>query len=144
MVAVLELELKFASYIHIVRIVSSVSARELKCPSSAWLEIFIARLARAGKLQLELISTVSHWLKVIVMHIVHRVWSPKFETGLNFIIKSALYSIFWQYWITDDLNNSFQCFKTSFFLLNHSNQYQLLFWFRIQVFDPNFQWIQTF
>ena len=35
MVAVLELELKFASYIHIVKIVSSVSARELKCPSSA-------------------------------------------------------------------------------------------------------------
>ena len=76
--------------------------------------------------------------------IICRDWLPKFEIGLNFIIKSALFSIFWQYWITNDLNNSFQCFRTSFFLLNHSNQYKLLFWFRIQVFDRNFQWIQTF
>ena len=30
-----------------------------------------------------------------------RGWSPKFETGINIIIKSALYSIFWQNSITD-------------------------------------------
>ena len=73
---------------------------------------------------------------------VYRDWLPKFETGLDFIIKSALYSIFWQDWITNDLNNSFQYFRPFFFLLNHSNQ--LLFRFPIQVFDCNFQWFQTF
>ena len=31
---------------------------------------------------------------------VYRDWLPKFETGLDFIIKSALYTIFWQDWIT--------------------------------------------
>ena len=46
---------------HIVSIVSSVSARKLKYPSSAWLgsEASQHGLARAGKFQLELISTVS-------------------------------------------------------------------------------------
>ena len=28
------------------------------------------------------------------IHLVHRGWSPKFETGINIIIKSALFSIF--------------------------------------------------
>ena len=35
-----------------------------------------------------------------------RGWSPKFATGLNIIIKSALYSIFWQDWIKNNLYNS--------------------------------------
>ena len=34
----------------------------------------------------------------------YRDWSPKFETGLNFIIKSALYSIFWQDWFENCQN----------------------------------------
>ena len=37
-------------------------------------------------------------------------WSPKFETGINIIIKSALYSIFWQDSITNIKINSFQIF----------------------------------
>ena len=41
---------------------------------------------------------------------VHRGWSPKFETGINIIIKSALYSIFWQDSITNIKINSFQIF----------------------------------
>ena len=47
--------------IHIVKIVSSVSARKLKCPSSAWLGSKPSQLglARAGKFQLELITTKS-------------------------------------------------------------------------------------
>ena len=46
--------------IHIVKIVSSVSARKLKCPSSARLgsEPSQLGLARAGKFQLELITTI--------------------------------------------------------------------------------------
>ena len=36
--------------IHIVGIVSSVSARKLKCPSSAWLGTFIARLSSSRKI----------------------------------------------------------------------------------------------
>ena len=45
--------------IHNVRIVSSVSAGKLKCPSSARLGLAPSQLglARAGKFQLELIST---------------------------------------------------------------------------------------
>ena len=39
-----------------------------------------------------------------------RGWSPKFETGINIIIKSALYSIFWQDSITNIKINSFQIF----------------------------------
>ena len=39
-----------------------------------------------------------------------RDWSPKFETGINIIIKSALYSIFWQDSITNIKINSFQIF----------------------------------
>ena len=35
---------------------------------------------------------------------------PKFETGINIIIKSALYSIFWQDSITNIKINSFQIF----------------------------------
>ena len=40
----------------------------------------------------------------------HRGWSPKYETGINIIIKSALYSIFWQNSITNIKINSFQIF----------------------------------
>ena len=43
--------------------------------------------------------------------VVHRGWSPKFETGINIIIKSALYSIFWQYSITNIKIISFQIFR---------------------------------
>ena len=39
-----------------------------------------------------------------------RDWSPKFETGINIIIKSTLYSIFWQDSITNIKINSFQIF----------------------------------
>jgi hypothetical protein len=42
--------------IHIVGIVSSVSARKLKCPARLGSEPSQLRLARAGKFQLELIS----------------------------------------------------------------------------------------
>ena len=46
--------------IHIVSIVSSISARKSKCPSSARLgsETSQLGLARAGKFQLELISNI--------------------------------------------------------------------------------------
>ena len=46
--------------IHIASIVSSVSARKLKCPSSARLDSETSQLglARAGKFQLELISNM--------------------------------------------------------------------------------------
>ena len=49
--------------IHIVGIVSSVSARKLKYPSSARLgsEPSQLGLARAGKFQLKLISTTQGW-----------------------------------------------------------------------------------
>ena len=40
-----------------VHIVSSVSAQKLKCPSSARLRTFIARLGSSWKFQLELISS---------------------------------------------------------------------------------------
>ena len=39
-----------------------------------------------------------------------RDWSPKFETGISIIIKSTLYSIFWQDSITNIKINSFQIF----------------------------------
>ena len=35
------------------------------------------------------------------MYTYGRGWSPKFETGINIIIKSALYSVFWQDSITN-------------------------------------------
>ena len=57
-------------YIHIVSIVSSVSARLLKCPSSAQLgsETSQLGLARAGKFQLEPITTVFSYCTSILLY----------------------------------------------------------------------------
>ena len=40
-----------------------------------------------------------------------RDWLPKFATRLSIIIKSAFYLFFWQDWVTNNSNNSFQNFK---------------------------------
>ena len=60
--------------IHIVGIVSSVSARKLMCPSSARLGTFLAR-ARAGKFQLELISIINTHFEEISIHILRGLYS---------------------------------------------------------------------
>ena len=62
--------------IHIVSIVSSVSARKLKCPSLAWLGTFIARLepenSSSGS---SLVASISLWMK----------WMPLVKTLAYFI-----------------------------------------------------------
>ena len=70
LIVFLELELKFAFYWHTYCRncqlgFSSVSARKLKCPSLAWLVLESSQLglARAGKFQLELISSNHFWYK---------------------------------------------------------------------------------
>ena len=53
---------------------------------------------------------IYRYLATVHTNYSHRGWSPKFETGINIIIKSALYSIFWQDSITNIKINSFQIF----------------------------------
>ena len=79
--------------------------------------------------------------KLSVCFFSNRGWSPKFATRLNIIITNALYSIFWQDWITNDLYNSFQYFKHSKILICRMNlSFQIVKHLNgnIQVFDYNF------
>ena len=72
----------------------------------------LKRLEAFHFLKLNLFWLCLIWQEIIkiIYKLSNRGWSPKFETGINIIIKSALYSIFWQDSITNIKINSFQIF----------------------------------
>ena len=67
-------------------------------------------VAQSKEYALPLIESGRKKITQFVLNFSSRGWSPKFETGINIIIKSALYSILWQDSITNIKINSFQIF----------------------------------
>ena len=112
--------------IHIVSIFSSVSARKLKCPSSARLgsELSQLGLARVGKFQLKLISTI---LVTTIRNILSKVTTYKewfLQKLSRFFFKKSMNGHF--YIFCKERKEAFTNFC--------ANSLNMIFWTQLDVF----------